>query len=162
MDRFISRAARSVGVYAYSTSTVYAFPHASISKQARNFRKFDTRDDDERIPTFDFSLSLSVFLSLSRYRINRIDYKYDRSSCPTAFERNTERSVSPSPSLSISPVTRFFVLRFSIRSRARIYPLEPAYRYFHPWPGSEISICYLKYQSSPRGPQDKLFVRLGG
>ena len=108
------------------------------------------------------SLSLSVFLSLSRYRINRIDYKYDRSSCPTAFERNTERSVSPSPSLSISPVTRFFVLRFSIRSRARIYPLEPAYRYFHPWPGSEISICYLKYQSSPRGPQDKLFVRLGG
>lgn len=129
MDRFISRAARSVGVYAYSTSTVYAFPHASISKQARNFRKFDTRDDDERIPTFDFSLSLSVFLSLSRYRINRIDYKYDRSSCPTAFERNTERSVSPSPSLpsrvSSSCVFRYGRVRVSTLSNPLIGTSTP-------------------------------------
>lgn len=109
---------------------------------ARNFQSSTPR-------TFEFFLP--------RYRI---DHKYDRSRGLSAFEYNAERSLSLS--LSSSPVTRFFVLRFSIRSRARIYPLEPAYRYFHPWPGSEISICYLKYQSSPRGPQDKLFVHLGG
>lgn len=76
--------------------------------------------------------NLRISLSLPRYRINRIDYKYDRSSCPSAFECNTERSVSLSLSLSRHAFLRlaFFdmVACAYLPSRTRLSVLPPLAR----------------------------------